>query len=96
MKYFFLPAAEADLDRLYDFLAPKNPDAAERAMATIRQGMKSIRQDTVIGVRLNDPSGHRDLIVRFGKGAYILRYRIEGDTVFVTRIWHSREDRGEA
>jgi plasmid stabilization system protein ParE len=33
--------------------------------------------------------------VPFGKGAYILRYRVEEakDAIFVVRIWHSRERR---
>jgi plasmid stabilization system protein ParE len=38
---------------------------------------------------------YRELIVRFGKSAYIIRYRIEDSkqTVFVVRIWHGRERR---
>jgi len=36
----------------------------------------------------------RQLVVPFGRGAYILHYRLTDDAIFVTRIWHSREDRG--
>jgi plasmid stabilization system protein ParE len=38
---------------------------------------------------------YRELIVPFGRGAYVVRYRIhlERDTVVVVRIWHGREQR---
>lgn len=35
----------------------------------------------------------REINVPFGRGVYIVRYRINGDHVIVTRIWHSLEDR---
>jgi plasmid stabilization system protein ParE len=38
----------------------------------------------------------RELIVPFGSGAYVLRYRLDTatDTVIIIRVWHSRELRG--
>jgi len=35
----------------------------------------------------------RDLIIPFGKGSFIIRYRIKHNTVVITYLWHSREDR---
>jgi len=37
--------------------------------------------------------GYRELIVPFGRGAYVIRYRIDYDrnTVVIVRIWHGRE-----
>jgi hypothetical protein len=37
------------------------------------------------------------LRIPFGARAYVLHYRVEGDVVFVLRVWHSREQgRGPA
>jgi plasmid stabilization system protein ParE len=39
--------------------------------------------------------GYRELVVPFGAGAYIIRYRIDArrDSVVITRLWHRRERR---
>lgn len=38
-------------------------------------------------------SGYRELVVPFGRGAYVIRYRIDEDrkAVVIVRIWHGRE-----
>ena len=46
------PAALRDVDRLYRFLADKNPDAARRAAKSIREGMQILR----------DQPGRRDTL----------------------------------
>jgi plasmid stabilization system protein ParE len=33
------------------------------------------------------------VVAPFGRGAYVLRYRIDDDAVVVLRVWHSREER---
>jgi len=35
----------------------------------------------------------REINVPFGQSAYIIRYRVRGDQVTVTRIWHGLEQR---
>jgi len=37
--------------------------------------------------------GYPELIVPFGRGAYVIRYRIDydRDSVVIVRIWHGRE-----
>lgn len=42
---------------------------------------------------MNDDTGRREIFLAFGAGAYVLRYRIDGDTVVIIRAWHSREKR---
>lgn len=37
--------------------------------------------------------GIRELMVRFGAGGYVARYRVMADHVIVLRIFHMREDR---
>lgn len=42
---------------------------------------------------MNDDTDRREIFLAFGAGAYVLRYRIDGDTVVILRTWHSREKR---
>lgn len=37
--------------------------------------------------------GLRELLVPFGRGAYVIQYQVDPDTVVVLRIFHSLEDR---
>jgi plasmid stabilization system protein ParE len=39
--------------------------------------------------------GYRELVVPFGAGAYIIRYRVDHrrNKVVITRLWHGREQR---
>lgn len=45
------------------------------------------------GRPMGDKSKRPELYIPFGAGAYVIRYRIYRDTVFIIRIWHSREVR---
>jgi plasmid stabilization system protein ParE len=42
-----------------------------------------------------EKAGYRELVAPFGRGAYVIRYRIDygRDTVVIARIWHGREQR---
>ena len=35
----------------------------------------------------------RELVVKFGKSAYVVRYRVTDGAVIVLRIWHGRQNR---
>ncbi len=35
----------------------------------------------------------RNAYIRFGHSGYVVRYKIEGDAVLITRIWHGKEAR---
>lgn len=93
MKLRFLPQAHADVERLHDFLSPKNPGAADRVADLLFESARSLKDAPHKGRPLQ--SGFRELIVPFGEGAYVLRYRVdeENDAVLIVRIWHSREQR---
>jgi plasmid stabilization system protein ParE len=93
MRIFWLPEALADLERVYDFLIEKDPAAAERAVRTIESGADRLAEFPEIGRPMGDDTGRRELFVPLGAGAYVLRYRLYHDTVFVIRVWHSREER---
>jgi toxin ParE1/3/4 len=91
-----VPSADAiaDLVRLRDFLSSKSPNAARRAGATLETAMASLsemprRGRPLVGTEM------RELIVRFGASAYVIRYVVDDtrDEVVVLRIWHGREQR---
>lgn len=96
VKHFYSPQAVADLRRLHDFIADKNPAAAARVSLDLRQGIARVRQFPHLGRRVwmapgkEAPEEIRDLVV----GNYVARYLILDDRVIVLRVWHSREDRG--
>lgn len=94
MKLRWLPAAFEDIERLFDFLIEKSPDAATRAMELILDGGESLERMPEMGKPINDETGRRELYLPFGVGAYVLRYKLEGEAVVVIRVWHSREIRG--
>jgi plasmid stabilization system protein ParE len=89
-----LPEALADLERLRSFLDDQRPAAAARAARTLRDGARRLVDFPHAGHALNDGTGRRELILPFGAGAYVLRYRIDGDDPVIIRAWHSRENRG--
>ena len=93
MRVFWLPEALNDLERLRDFLLEKDPAAAERAICTIESGTDRFLNFPEIGRPMGDDTGRRELFIPFGAGAYVLRYRIHRETLFIIRVWHSREAR---
>ena len=93
MRILWLPEALTDLERLYDFLVEKDPAAAERAIRTIEGGADSLSEFPERGRPMGDETDHRELFVPFGASAYVLRYRLHHNTVFLIRVWHSREER---
>ncbi|MCE7028511.1 type II toxin-antitoxin system RelE/ParE family toxin [Jiella avicenniae] len=96
MKFVFLPEAVEDIERLHDFLLARSPLAAEKAMLAIDDGIRRLLENPRAGIGMDVRPDYRQLFVRFGKSAYVLRYRIdeESETLVVVRVWHGREDRG--
>ena len=81
-----------DVQRLYRFLTPKNPDAAQRAVRAIRQGVKVLAQQPGIGRPIADmPEEFREWIIDFGDSGYVARYRIESDAVTILAVRHQKE-----
>lgn len=93
MRVFWLPEAVVDLERLYGFLVDKEPAAAERAVRIIEDGADRLIEFPNLGRPMGDDTNRRELFVPFGGSAYVLRYRIHQDTVFIIRVWHSHETR---
>ena len=90
----WLPEAVQDFERLYFFLLDKDSEAAKRAVSNILRGSKILKLTPRIGRPMPDDGNRRELFIAFGAGAYVIRYKLEGEnTVVIIRVWHSRENR---
>ena len=91
MALRYAPQAISDLQRLYEFVAPKSPLAAKKAAIDIQEGAERLKLFPRIGLpvsRAPDP----DLIRDFYIGEYTIRYQIvSSDDINVLRIWHNKE-----
>ena len=91
MKLNWTGKALADLERLYEFLAAANEKAAVKAVRTLVDAPKILLTNARIGEQLFqfEPREVRRILV----GHYELRYELREDTIYVLRLWHTREDR---
>lgn len=94
MKLIVSQEALADVERLRIFLAEKSSEAAQRAAAVLIAAIETLHTFPDRG-RPCGPSGLRELIVPFGRSAYVIRYAhfTQRDEVVVLRVWHGRESR---
>ena len=91
-RLIWSPAALRDLARLHAFLAPKNPDAARRAVATIRRGVKLLGDHPEVGRPVAEmPPEFREWLIGFGSGGYLTLYRFDGQQVVILAVRHGRE-----
>ena len=86
------PSAAADVQRLYRFLRPKNPDAARRAVQAIRRGVKVLTLQAQIGRPIEDmPDEYREWLIDFGDSGYIVLYRYDGRMAVILAVRHQKE-----
>jgi plasmid stabilization system protein ParE len=86
------PPALADVSRLHSFLLSKSPDAASRAVRTIRQGVRLLGQHPEIGRPVEElPPEFREWVIEFGHGAYVALYRYDGRQIVILAVRHGRE-----
>lgn len=86
--------ARLDVERLYDFLWNKQPEAAKRAAQVIFEGVTLLETSPRLGRPLQDGTGRRELVLSFGVSAYIVSYVLkDDDTVIILRVRSSREKR---
>lgn len=88
-KVVVTPKASADVDRLEAWLLAINPPAAAKVGPLLDNAIASLEALPNRGRLLSD--GVRELVVRFGRAAYLVRYVVWEDTVLITGILHSRE-----
>ena len=84
-------AARADLDRLHNFLADRDLDAANEALDHLIDAPGALLDFPRRGSRLSE-FGPRE-VREFRVGRYMLRYELSEGGLRVLRIFHAREDR---
>ncbi|MDN5849164.1 MAG: type II toxin-antitoxin system RelE/ParE family toxin [Nitrococcus sp.] len=86
------PSALADVQRLYRFLAPENPDAARRAVKAIRSGAKILAHQPHLGRPLEGMEPEfRVWLIDFGGAGYVVLYRLDGGAPLILAVRHQRE-----
>lgn len=83
--------ALSDLARLYEFLAPANQGAAARIVQSLVAAPAKLMTNPRVGEKLEEfePREVRRLLI----GHYEMRYEIHESTVYVLRLWRTREHR---
>ena len=91
MELMWTSKALSGLVRLYDFLAPVNKRAAARTVQALAAAPAKLLKHPRIGEHLDEfePREVRRILI----GHYEMRYEIQGATIYVLRLWHTREDR---
>jgi len=88
----YAPGAIRDLQRLREFLQPKNPAAAKRASESILKALQVLGYQPQIGRPVeNMPDEYREWVIDFGGSGYVARYRFDGDDVTVLAVRHQKE-----
>lgn len=91
-KLIWSPQALLDVQRLYRFLAPKNQDAAKRAVTAIRQDVKVLILQPGIGRPVGDMDDEfRDWTIDFGDSGYVARNRLDAEKVIILAVRHQKE-----
>ena len=91
-RLVWTPEAIGDLARLHRIIATHNPDAARRAIATIRARLKLLRDHPDAGRARRDMGGDfREWPIGFGSSAYLTLYRLDADKVVILAIRHGKE-----
>jgi plasmid stabilization system protein ParE len=91
MKLEWTGKGLSDLARLYEFLSPVDPRAAARTVQSLTKAVGRLLEFPRIGERLEQFESRE--VRRLLIGHYEMRYEIREDTLYVLRIWHTREDR---
>ena len=91
-RLIWSPSALRDVQRLYRFLATKNPDAARRAVKAMRAEVEVLALQPAIGRPIEDlPEAFREWVIDFGDSGYVARYRIDADVVTILAVRHQKE-----
>ena len=91
MEIRWADKALSDVGRLYECLAPVNQPAAASVVQALTAAPLRLLSNPRLGEKLEEfePREVRRILV----GQYEMRYEIQGQTIYVLRLWHTREDR---
>ena len=91
MELKWTSQALSDLTRLYEFLSTVNQQAAARTVQALTTAPTTLLDNPRIGEQLFEFESRE--VRRIIVGRYEMRYEIQESTIYVLRLWHTREDR---
>jgi plasmid stabilization system protein ParE len=84
--------SQGDLMRLYRFLAPNSPRAAQRAVHEIRKAVLKLAAFPEAGRPVAELGGdRRELLIPFGDSGYAMIYLFDGSIAEILSVKHMRE-----
>jgi len=91
LKIVWTSKALSDLVRVHEFLARVNKLAAARRVLALTKAPEVLLSNPRLGELLDEfaPREVRRILV----AEYELRYELQDQTVFIARVWHTRENR---
>jgi plasmid stabilization system protein ParE len=92
VRLVYSQEAVADLVRLREFIAGKDPSAAARVAADLLSRIENLRLFPQMGVAVAlapQPEAVRDMVF----GNYVVRYSVHAEALAILRIWHHYEYR---
>jgi len=91
MELKWTSKALSDLARLYEFLASVNQAAAVRVVHSLTHAPTTLLTHPQIGEQLFEFEQRE--VRRIFVGTYEVRYEIRESTIYVLRLWYTREHR---
>ncbi len=91
-QLIYTQEAIADLQRLREFIAEKNPSSAQRIARELIHRIRQLEQMPMMGKPVTsapDPEVIREMVF----GNYTVRYASHSNTIAILRIWHHYENR---
>nr|WP_099036693.1 type II toxin-antitoxin system RelE/ParE family toxin [Lacimicrobium alkaliphilum] len=91
MELKWTSKALSDLVRLYEFLEPLDPAVAAHTVQSLTKAPTTLLRNPRLGEQLFqfEPREVRRILIH----RYEMRYEIVRETIYVLRLWHTREDR---
>jgi plasmid stabilization system protein ParE len=91
MQVIWTDHALQDLERLHEFIANVNTVAAANVIQSLVVAPVNLLTHSRIGSALEkyEPREVRRLII----GSYEMHYEIQANSLFILRVWHTREHR---
>jgi plasmid stabilization system protein ParE len=83
--------ALSDVVHLFEFLAPVNKVAAARTVQSLTAAPSTLLANPRLGERPEEFEPRE--VRRIQVGNYEMRYEIREETIYIIRLWHTREER---
>ncbi len=91
MELKWTSKALSDLARLHEFLSPVDKRAAARTVQMLTAAPTKLLTNPRIGEKIEEFELRE--VRRILVGHYEMRYEIQQSTIYVLRLWHTREER---